>query len=156
LETGNRDALVGELLDFVRHIPGGEAAAQAECTPLSGGLMGLTFSRSDRPFPQAFDINAADGIHVCGAGAEYAAAAGIRVLRGRFFSEEDFHDPNTLAVINEAAARRFFPGEDAVGKQIMECGAHPILRCSNGRPWSALFRIKRTMASIRHRNRRRS
>lgn len=119
LETGNRDALMGELLDFIRHIPGVEAAAQAECTPLSGGLMGLTFSRSDRPFPQAFDINAADGIHVCGAGAEYAAAAGIPVLRGRFFSEEDFHHPNTLAVINETAARRFFPGEDAVGKQIM-------------------------------------
>ncbi len=119
LETGNRDSLVGELLNFLHHIPGVEAAAQTECTPLSGGLMGLTFSRSDRPFPQAFDINAADGIHVCGAGAEYATAAGVGVLRGRFFSEEDFHHPNTVAVINETAARRFFPGEDAVGKQIM-------------------------------------
>lgn len=125
LETGDRDALVGELLDFVRHIPGVEAAAQTECTPLSGGLMGLTFSRADRPFPQAFGINAAHGIHVCGTGAEYAAAAGIRVLRGRFFSEQDFHHPNTLAVINETAARRFFPGEAAVGKQIMGMRSAP-------------------------------
>ena len=125
LETGDPDALMGELLDFIRHIPGVEAAAEAECTPLSGGLMRLTFSQSDRPLPQAFDMNPADGIDVCGAGGEYARAAGIRVLRGKFFSDQDFDHPNTLAVINETAANRFFPGEDAIGKQIMGVRSAP-------------------------------
>jgi macrolide transport system ATP-binding/permease protein len=41
------------------------------------------------------------------------------VLRGRFFSHEDYNHPDTLAVINEAAARRFFPGENAIGKEII-------------------------------------
>ena len=36
LETGNRDALVSELLDFARHVPGVEDATQSECTPLTG------------------------------------------------------------------------------------------------------------------------
>jgi len=123
LERGNRDALAGELLDFIRHIPGVEAAAQAECTPLTGGPMDLTFSRSDRPFPEAFHVG--DGIHVCGAGFEYATAAGIRVLRGRFFSGQDFAHPNTLAVINETAVRRFFSGENPIGKQIMGMRSAP-------------------------------
>lgn len=117
LETGNRDALVSELLDFTRHIPGVEDAAQSECTPLTAGFETQTFSRSDRPLPEAFHVG--DSIHVCGTGAEYAAAAGLRVLRGRFFSEGDFAHPNTLVVINETAARTFFPGENAIGKQVM-------------------------------------
>jgi hypothetical protein len=36
LEAGNRDALIGELLDFARHIPGTEDGAQTECTSLFG------------------------------------------------------------------------------------------------------------------------
>lgn len=117
LESGNRGALVSELLDFARHIPGVQDASQTECTPLTGGLLSQTFSRSDRPLPEAFHVG--DTIHVCGTGPEYAAAAGLRVLRGRFFSEQDSDHPNTLAVLNETAARRFFPGENAIGKQIM-------------------------------------
>ncbi len=108
------------LVDFVRRIPGVEDAAQAECTPLSGGPMGSTFSRSDRPLPEAF--HRGDNIHICGAGPGYASAAGMRVIRGRFFGDDDFHHPNTLAVINEAAARAYFPNEDPVGKQILGTG----------------------------------
>ena len=117
LEAGNRDALVRELLDFTHQIPGVESAARSECTPLTSGLIGLTFSRSDRPLPEAFHVG--DTIHVCGTGAEYAGAAGLQILRGRFFSEDDVRRPNTLAVLNDTAARRFFPGEHAIGKQIV-------------------------------------
>lgn len=116
-ESRNRDSLVTELLDFIRHVPGTEYAAQTECTPLEGGPGSTTFSRSDRPLPEKFDP--AKTIRVCGAGAGYAKAAGIRVLHGRFFSEDDFHHPDTLAVINETATRAYFPGEDAIGKQIL-------------------------------------
>jgi putative ABC transport system permease protein len=128
-ESGNRDALVSELLDFARHVPGTEYAAQTECTPLSGGPGSTEFSRSDRPLPDKFDPGKT--IHVCGTGAGYAKAAGIRVLAGRFFSEDDFHHPNTLAVINETAARTYFPGEDAIGKQIIgsrQSASSPIRR----------------------------
>jgi putative ABC transport system permease protein len=136
LETSNRDALVGELLDFAHHIPGVEYAAQTECTPLSGGPQSLTFSRSDRPLPEAFHVG--DSVAVCGTGAEYAPAAGLRVLRGRFFSEEDFHHTDSLAVLNETAARRFFPGEEAIGKQIMGVGAAANLSVH---PWKTVVGV---------------
>ena len=120
LESGNRDTLVRELLEFAHRIPGVEYASQTECTPLSSGLQSGTFSRSDRPLPEAFHIG--DSIGICGTGPDYAAAVGMRVLGGRFFSEQDLDHPNTLAVINEPAARRFFPGENAIGKQILGLG----------------------------------
>jgi putative ABC transport system permease protein len=109
--------LAANLVAFARRIPGTTDAAQTECTPLSGGAAWVTFSRSDRPLPEAF--HRGDGIHLCGAGAGYARAAGVRVVRGRFFTEDDSLHPNTLAVINEAAARAYMPGEDPIGKQIV-------------------------------------
>jgi putative ABC transport system permease protein len=117
LEGNNRDALVREFLDFALRIPGTEAAVQTECTPLTAGPASATFSRSDRPLPEAF--HPGENIHLCGVGADYARAANLRVLGGRFFSEHDFDRPDTLAVINETAARIFFTGENAIGKQIL-------------------------------------
>ena len=48
---------------------------------------------------------------------DYLKAAGTRLVAGRFFTEDD--PPGTLAVINEAAARAYLPGESAIGKQIL-------------------------------------
>ncbi len=117
LGTMNRDSLAAELVDFARRIPGTEDAAQTECTPLSGGPLMATFTRSDRPLPEAF--HRGYDAHVCGAGAGYARASGIRIIRGRFFTDEDLQHPNTVAVINETAARTYFPGEDPIGKRIL-------------------------------------
>ena len=66
-----------ELLDFAHHIPGIAYASQTECTPLSGGLQSGTFSRSDRPLPEAYHVG--DSIRICGTGPEYARAAGVCV-----------------------------------------------------------------------------
>jgi putative ABC transport system permease protein len=116
-EGAARDALASDVLTSLRRIPGTEAAAVAHCTPLYGGDRWITFSRSDRPLPEAF--HRGDGIGVCGAGPDYLRAAGTRLAQGRFLTEEDFHHPDTVAVINEAAARAYFPGESPLGKQIL-------------------------------------
>jgi len=116
LEGRNHEA-VNDLVSFARQIPGTVDAAQTECTPLSTGPVANTFSRADRPLPEAF--HRGDNIHVCRAGDGYARASGIRVIRGRFFTSEDTHYPNIFAVINEAAARAYFPGEDPIGKRIL-------------------------------------
>jgi putative ABC transport system permease protein len=112
-----REALASDVLTSLRRIPGTEAATVAHCTPLYGGDRSLTFSRSDRPLPEAF--HRGDGIGVCGVGPDYLKAAGTRLVRGRFLTEEDFHHPDTVAVINEAAARAYFPGQSPLGKQIL-------------------------------------
>ena len=41
---------------------------------------------------------------------------GIHLLRGRFFGRHDVKDSPLVAIINESAARRFFPGQDPIGR----------------------------------------
>jgi putative ABC transport system permease protein len=43
---------------------------------------------------------------------------GITLLRGRYFTEQDAETAPQVVIISESLARRFFPGDDAVGKRI--------------------------------------
>jgi len=47
----------------------------------------------------------------------YFAALGIPLARGRGFEERDGDDAPPVMLVNETAARRLWPGEDAVGKR---------------------------------------
>src|SRR5262249_21546648 len=49
---------------------------------------------------------------------DYFQAVGVPLLRGRFFSDLDREDSPPVVLINEATARRYWPGEDPVGKHI--------------------------------------
>ena len=112
-----REALAADVLTYLRRIPGAEAAALTQCTPLSAGIGSVTFSRSDRPLPEPF--HRGDGIGVCGADAQYLKASGAALVEGRYFTDDDLSHPDTVVVINQAAARAYFPGEDALGKRIL-------------------------------------
>jgi len=48
----------------------------------------------------------------------YFAALGIPLLRGRLFDDHDRPGAPMVAVINEMAARKYFPDEDPIGKRI--------------------------------------
>jgi predicted permease len=122
-EGSARQALASDILTYLRRIPGTEAAALTQCTPLTTGSRTITFSRSDRPLPEPF--HRGDNIGVCGAGPDYLKAAGARLVQGRFFADNDIDRPGTMAVINEAAARAYFSGESALGKQILGGRAGP-------------------------------
>lgn len=115
-----RDVVTSDVLTCLRRLPGTEAASLTGCSPISAGVGSGTFSRSDRPLPEPF--HQGDSIGLCGADADYLKAAGVRLVQGRFFNDDDLHHPGTVAVINEAAVRRYFPGENPVGKQIFGTG----------------------------------
>jgi putative ABC transport system permease protein len=116
-DAPRRDVFVSDVLTYLRRIPGTEAATLTECTPLSNGSRLDTFSRSDRPLPEPF--HRGDPIAVCGVGPDYSAAVGLRLVQGRSFNDDDFRHPGAAAVINEAAARAYFPGESPLGKRIL-------------------------------------
>jgi predicted permease len=48
----------------------------------------------------------------------YFAALGIPLIRGRLFDDHDRPGIPMVAVINEMTARKYFPGEDPIGKRI--------------------------------------
>lgn len=108
-------ALTEDLLPYLRRVPGTEAAAISECTPLTGGSSWGTFTRSDRPLPEP---GHGGNIHVCNTGPDYLKAAGIPLIRGRSFTEQDFRHPGTLAVVNQAAVRAYLADGDPIGKRI--------------------------------------
>ena len=51
-------------------------------------------------------------------GPDYLNVMQIPLLGGRFFSAADNERSSPVAVVDEALARRYFPGQDAVGKHI--------------------------------------
>jgi putative ABC transport system permease protein len=48
----------------------------------------------------------------------YFKAIGIPLLRGRLITERDTKDTTRVVIINETMAKRFFPGEDPIGKRV--------------------------------------
>ena len=112
----NRVALTEEMLARLRGIPGTVAAAWGECTPLTLAPTGSSFSRSDRPLPKPWDRG--NSVNACPVGPEFFEASGMRIVRGRSFTNADYDHPLTLAIVNETLARQYFPGEDPIGHQI--------------------------------------
>lgn len=50
--------------------------------------------------------------------ANFFSTLGVRLFRGRFLTEDDIVHNRKVVVINSAMAKKYFPGEDPVGKQL--------------------------------------
>ena len=111
VEAFNRD-----LVDRLQQIPGVEAAGSVTYLPLSGWSGGLDFSIEGRPEPTAQERPSAN---VQAATEDYFRAIGIRLLEGRTFSRRDDRSAPPVVVINETLARRYWPGETAVGRRVL-------------------------------------
>src|SRR5581483_10722941 len=48
----------------------------------------------------------------------YFQAMGIPLLRGRFFNEHDVPGAPPVAIVNETVAKRYWPGENPVGRRL--------------------------------------
>jgi putative ABC transport system permease protein len=101
------------LLERVRALPGVQFVGLADVAPVD-----LHFSR-DRVFlegqtPQR--LANVPGAMVNRATPGYFQAMDTRLVRGRDFTEQDDDKAARVVIINETFARRFFPGEDPIGK----------------------------------------
>jgi predicted permease len=50
---------------------------------------------------------------------EYFHVLGMTLVRGRLFADQDIEDTPSIAVINQAAARTYWPNQDPVGKRVI-------------------------------------
>lgn len=55
----------------------------------------------------------------------YLSTLKARLVRGRYFTENEDSSKPQVIVINEALARKYFPGEDPIGKKIADGGLTP-------------------------------
>ncbi len=66
----------------------------------------------------------------------FFATTEIPLLRGRGFTTSDNADSVPVAIVNEAFARRYFPGENPIGRHIRIDPAHRA-----GEQWSEIVGI---------------
>jgi putative ABC transport system permease protein len=103
------------LLDRVRAIPGVDSAGLTFGLPLSGAGFSLSFDVAGRPAPPP---NAEPTAQVRLASTGYFGAMGIPLKRGRSFVDSDRSGAPRVMVISEETARRYFAGEDPIGKRL--------------------------------------
>ncbi len=111
---GRRIAFCGRLLETVRAIPGVAVAATGTPLPLQGHEMRAAFDIELRPAPASHRPRSDFAIVT----PQFFAAMGIPLLSGRDFTESDDGGRQAVLVVNQAFARRFFPGEDVIGKRV--------------------------------------
>jgi putative ABC transport system permease protein len=100
-------------LERLGALPGVEAAAAVFRVPLVGFASAI-FTAEGKPVPPGTEPNA-DYRTVS---VNYFRAAGIRLVKGREFTARDKADAPDVIIINEELARRFFAGEDPLGKRL--------------------------------------
>lgn len=102
------------LLNTVRHLPGIAAVGLNDNLPFTGPEV-HAFGIAGEPDPEPGKMPILEHQVVS---PDYFGAVGIPLLRGRMFDEQDQANKQKVVIINEALAQHFFPGQDAVGKQI--------------------------------------
>ncbi|MFL6232025.1 MAG: ADOP family duplicated permease [Thermoanaerobaculia bacterium] len=109
-------AFTSALLERAAALPGVTAAgATAFGLPLSGEDESLTFTVAGRPpAPPGKE----ESIRIATVTPGYFKLLGIRVTRGREFLPQDRDGGQPVVMINEAAARQFFPGEEPLRKRV--------------------------------------
>jgi len=96
----------------VATIPGVHAAGFIQLTPLQNWGWDATFSIRNRPT----DSPLTTGLRYVTPG--YFSSLGIPIVRGRALTDHDTENTPPVILVNEAFARRFFPGGDAVGQEL--------------------------------------
>ncbi|MBZ5582787.1 MAG: ABC transporter permease [Acidobacteriia bacterium] len=110
-----RTAVWRRLREALSRAPGVRAVAAVSRLPLLGKNLSSWLYVEGRPMPAAepgFDVE----YRV--ATAEYFATMGIPLRRGRRFDEHDDANPGAVLLVNESAARTFWPGQDPVGRRV--------------------------------------
>jgi putative ABC transport system permease protein len=104
-----------DVVERVRGLPGVESAAIARDLPLGGTDPSMPIATAGKtPSPVQGEIvtryRAVEG--------SYFRALQIPLLQGRAFDEQDTATSAPVAIVSESLARKYWPGESAVGKRI--------------------------------------
>jgi putative ABC transport system permease protein len=103
-----------DLVAQLKSLPGVQSASNVVPLPLSGERYSISFQIDGRPVARK-DEPSADFFS---AGVSYFRTMGIPILKGRDFNDRDQHKTTPVIIITETFARKFFPGEDPLGRRI--------------------------------------
>jgi putative ABC transport system permease protein len=103
------------LLERTAVLPGVTAVGAVEFLPLSGVDSSSGIFIEGRPAPPPSERQQA---HFRSATTDYFRAMGLQLRQGRSFAERDKPDGQRVTIINETMARKYWPGENPIGKRV--------------------------------------
>ncbi len=109
------DGFSDELLRDLRQLPGVDAAGITSLLPASGNDFGLAFTLEGYVPPKGAGLNMAAMSMVQG---DPFQALGIRLMRGRLFTEADKAGSPLVAIVNRKLAQHYWPNQDPIGKRL--------------------------------------
>ena len=114
-DRARRSAFYTELVRRIEALPGVKSAAVTTNLPLysQGNSIGISIEGRPDPAPGQEQIVVTRIISP-----HYFQTMGITLLQGRQFNEQDKADTPIALVISEAMARKYWPGEDPIGKRV--------------------------------------
>jgi predicted permease len=106
-----RSQTLQAMLRQVSAIPGVQVAGEADMLPLGRNRSWQFWAKDNVPPKGKFDVAL---VRIVTPG--YLAAIGIRLAEGRDFTWQDGPKREKVVILNQAAARHFWPGKDALGQ----------------------------------------
>ena len=114
-DPGRREIFYRELLEKIKALPGVHSVGGINHLPLEGDLWDRGFEIEGRPKPRPGEMpDAAYRIVMPG----YFETMRLQVKRGRAITYQDNAKSEAVVIINECAAKRFWPEENPIGKRI--------------------------------------
>ena len=113
-------ALGRQIVRRLSSLPGVKSAAIASTLPVSfnGNTDWIRFV--GRPYSgEHNEVNERD------VSSAYFTTLGAKLLRGRFFTDAEDESKPGVVIINQALARKYFPGEDPIGKKVGDIKLSP-------------------------------
>jgi len=112
-DEGHGQQFLRAAVEHANATPGVKAAAIASNFPLGGGFARTVFPEGeDESTGYRGTLTQLDDITT-----GYFDALRIPLLRGRLFTDADRKETASVAIINEAMAKKFWPDKDAIGKR---------------------------------------
>ncbi|PYR56845.1 MAG: permease [Acidobacteria bacterium] len=115
-EPDQLNAYLRQIVARVDALPGVREAAVTNTVPMRGWGNGMPFLIAGRPLVDRAN-RIANGFKQVGA--SYFHTIGMRLVKGRGFSDRDVKGASPVMVINQTMASRFFAGQEPIGQRIL-------------------------------------
>ena len=106
-----------QLTDAVGALPGVAAVASASRPPIGGGQRWVPAADAGAPAPPVGD-GGPRSVGYSYVSPNYFETLGIGIVRGRPFTSDEADQHAPVAIVSEATARRFWPGQDPIGRRL--------------------------------------
>ena len=114
-QYAQRRALVADLVERMKRVPGAQDAAIVTGLPLSNMMMRTSAHIVGTPPERPAERKITD---VAMATPGYFATMGIPLISGRDFTDRDGSGAPVVAIVNQEFVKRYFPNENPLGKRI--------------------------------------